>query len=475
MEPKALIRTLRKPLVRHRKKGLWSPRQPVKRKLILSPMMIRIKKFVRGRLRTASLRKRRSQEEEDVVEDAEGELDMTSSFVSKAASILRRKMDIRPKVEKKEKPSKKSEKLPEKQEVKDNNDAESLHTRSLQLAVIGNEMANTGSYGDAIIYFTEAIKYNPGEYRLFGNRSYCYERLQQYDKALNDAEIALSISPNWPKGYFRKGRALAGLKRFAEAVAAFKEVLKIDRSCGDAAHDLARVQVAQLMELGFTKEQSENAINICGSVQKALEVLVSDGLPNRSYTIADNAYVVHNQNYVMKPLLQPALKLGQQLKSIPVNVQPQQPKPRELYPVWVGNVTNRITEMTLRTVFGTAGPIYGIRMLYDRYCAFVNFGSKEAAEKAFDTLQGLEVDGTKLVLQLKHPDHAAKTAGGLKPTAAATAVPAPAPPASNREKVKIPSTLECHFWRNKGCVYGDTCRFLHSPENRGIDQTPSSK
>nr|XP_014353339.1 PREDICTED: uncharacterized protein LOC102359927 isoform X1 [Latimeria chalumnae] len=88
--------------------------------------------------------------------------------------------------------------------------------------------------------------------------------------------------------------------------------------------------------------------------------------------------------------------------------------------------------MTLRTVFGTAGPIYGIRMLYDRYCAFVNFGSKEAAEKAFDTLQGLEVDGTKLVLQLKHPDHAAKTAGGLKPTAAATAVPAPAPPASNR-------------------------------------------
>nr|XP_006011281.1 PREDICTED: zinc finger CCCH domain-containing protein 4-like isoform X2 [Latimeria chalumnae] len=131
--------------------------------------------------------------------------------------------------------------------------------------------------------------------------------------------------------------------------------------------------------------------------------------------------------------------------------------------------------MTLRTVFGTAGPIYGIRMLYDRYCAFVNFGSKEAAEKAFDTLQGLEVDGTKLVLQLKHPDHAAKTAGGLKPTAAATAVPAPAPPASNREKVKIPSTLECHFWRNKGCVYGDTCRFLHSPENRGIDQTPSSK
>lgn len=48
--------------------------------------------------------------------------------------------------------------------------------------------------------------------RFFGNRSYCFDRLGQYEKALQDADVAISLAPDWPKGYFRRGRALAGLK-----------------------------------------------------------------------------------------------------------------------------------------------------------------------------------------------------------------------------------------------------------------------
>lgn len=48
--------------------------------------------------------------------------------------------------------------------------------------------------------------------RLFGNRSFCYERMQQYEKALGDADVALAMEPNWVKGSFRKGKALCGLK-----------------------------------------------------------------------------------------------------------------------------------------------------------------------------------------------------------------------------------------------------------------------
>jgi len=33
-----------------------------------------------------------------------------------------------------------------------------------------------------------------------------------YFRALKDAERAISLSRDWPKGYFRQGRALAGLK-----------------------------------------------------------------------------------------------------------------------------------------------------------------------------------------------------------------------------------------------------------------------
>ena len=31
-------------------------------------------------------------------------------------------------------------------------------------------------------------------------------------RASKDADRAISLAPEWPKGYFRKGRALAGLK-----------------------------------------------------------------------------------------------------------------------------------------------------------------------------------------------------------------------------------------------------------------------
>lgn len=48
--------------------------------------------------------------------------------------------------------------------------------------------------------------------RLFGNRSLCFEKLQEYEKALADAELSLSMLPGWVKGLFRRGRALAGLK-----------------------------------------------------------------------------------------------------------------------------------------------------------------------------------------------------------------------------------------------------------------------
>lgn len=36
--------------------------------------------------------------------------------------------------------------------------------------------------------------------------------MQEYEKALTDSELALSVSPGWVKGLFRKGKALAGLK-----------------------------------------------------------------------------------------------------------------------------------------------------------------------------------------------------------------------------------------------------------------------
>lgn len=48
--------------------------------------------------------------------------------------------------------------------------------------------------------------------RLFGNRSFCHERMGQPVWALADAQVALTLQPGWPRGLFRLGKALMGLQ-----------------------------------------------------------------------------------------------------------------------------------------------------------------------------------------------------------------------------------------------------------------------
>lgn len=58
----------------------------------------------------------------------------------------------------------------------------------------------------------QILKVFPYRSRFYGNRSYCYKCLKQYREALADAERAIELDPDWPKGHFRQGSALMGMK-----------------------------------------------------------------------------------------------------------------------------------------------------------------------------------------------------------------------------------------------------------------------
>ena len=53
-------------------------------------------------------------------------------------------------------------------------------------------------------------------------------KMSQFEDALADGEKAIELDPNWAKGYFRAGKALQGLERFAEAYKMFEKGAKID-------------------------------------------------------------------------------------------------------------------------------------------------------------------------------------------------------------------------------------------------------
>uniref|UniRef100_A0A8C8S4W9 Tetratricopeptide repeat protein 31 n=1 Tax=Pelusios castaneus TaxID=367368 RepID=A0A8C8S4W9_9SAUR len=406
-------------------------------------------------------------------EEMEDELDLSSTFVSKA----QRKVGVKPLIPRKKAP-KAEDKEPDRkpqQEVPRPGPGASVLAPSAVLAGYGNEAARRGCFQDAVLLFTEAVKLNPREHRLFGNRSYCYERMHQYGKALSDAHVALSLLPGWPKGLFRKGKALVGLKRYAEARSTFLELLRLDRSHADAAAQLEICQMQLMLENGFSNVPRESSVPV-GLLPRAPELLpTGSGKEARSWSPGSHVYSVGDEDgesgFVTitnsksrgKGLAQRELRAsGREPPASSRHPVAAPHQARGWYAVWVGNVTPRITQTLLHRCFEAFGPIHSVRMLPEKYCAFINYTQKEAAEAAFGALQGAEVEGTKFVLQLKHPDHATPAPGRAAPGTPQRPV--------LREPVRVPPSLECHFWRNTGCSYGADCRFRHLPQNKGLDE-----
>lgn len=388
------------------------------------------------------------------------ELDMTSTFVSKAALIARRKLEQKSWPERREKKKiqvkEETKKVPEKpnkdQDVDKKQDSATPSTptfednvkMSTDLGVIGNQFASAGDYNMAVMYFTDAIRYNPTEFKLFGNRSFCFEKMQEYEKALTDAELSLSMVPGWVKGLYRKGRALAGLKRYEEACQAFREVLKLDSAYTEAAQELMRVQIIQLMEYGFSREQSSNALIIHGTVNKALEVLSKlnqqpGAVQNGTHPLVQVANVTgtspvlsantnpapahhHHHHHPPRPQSQEAPKtplknkpLGpvQNMSNVPsepkpvtnqatkTNSEDKRPPP-ELFPVWVGNLFYPVTESLITNVFNKVGAVYSTKLLTSKRCAFVNFTKQECCDEAIRRFNGFELMGTKIAV--RYPD-----------------------------------------------------------------------
>ncbi|XP_054865571.1 uncharacterized protein LOC111581049 [Amphiprion ocellaris] len=70
--------------------------------------------------------------------------------------------------------------------------------------------------------------------------------------------------------------------------------------------------------------------------------------------------------------------------------------------LWVGNITVEVAEKDLWDLFKMFGEIESIRVLHERFCAFINFKNANMAAKALEKLQGVELRGSKLLM--RYPD-----------------------------------------------------------------------
>ena len=77
----------------------------------------------------------------------------------------------------------------------------------------GNAAFKNKEFIKAIDYYTAAIKENPSDHTVFGNRAAAFHAIREYENALEDADDAIKLNPAWGKGYLRKAQALQGRKK----------------------------------------------------------------------------------------------------------------------------------------------------------------------------------------------------------------------------------------------------------------------
>ncbi|XP_061742519.1 uncharacterized protein si:dkey-33c12.4 isoform X2 [Nerophis ophidion] len=321
---------------------------------------------------------------------------------------------------------------------------------SAKLAEFGNCWATAGRHDQAIRCFTEAIKLNPKEWKLFGNRSFCYEKTQQYDKALNDAEIALLMEPMWVKGLFRKAKALCGLKRYNDASKVYKEVLKLDGSRREAKEALNHTQMLQLMEMGFTQEESTEALQSHDTLEAAINALFDCDRPPCPAAGADE----QDGEWMVQQANKPPTRGAKEVRSS-AQSQGKTRQKSDVFQVWVGYLAPTVTYRMLYELFSRVGPVYKVKMLLDQQTAYINYAREEDCAEAIRRIHGMTLEGS--TLEVRSPIRSNAEPGMAKAELS--------DPASQRRWFQ----RECFFWRTTGCTQED-CTYRHVPGREGIDK-----
>uniref|UniRef100_A0A0N7ZBY4 Stress-induced-phosphoprotein 1 n=1 Tax=Scylla olivacea TaxID=85551 RepID=A0A0N7ZBY4_SCYOL len=98
----------------------------------------------------------------------------------------------------------------------------------------GNELFRKGDYPAAVRHYSEAIKRNPEDAKIYSNRAACYTKLAEFNLGLKDCDECIRLQPDFVKGHIRKGKILQGLKQYSKAQDAYQKAIDIDPNCQDA-------------------------------------------------------------------------------------------------------------------------------------------------------------------------------------------------------------------------------------------------
>ncbi|ORX35797.1 hypothetical protein BD324DRAFT_581766 [Kockovaella imperatae] len=107
--------------------------------------------------------------------------------------------------------------------------SEADRKKAEELKTKGNALMGQKLYDSAIEQYTQAIKLDPNPV-YYSNRAAAWGGLGEHEKAVDDAERALSLDPKFAKAYSRLGHAQFSLGEYSAAIEAYESGLKLDPS-----------------------------------------------------------------------------------------------------------------------------------------------------------------------------------------------------------------------------------------------------
>jgi len=109
----------------------------------------------------------------------------------------------------------------------------------------GNKAFGSGSFPDALKHYSEAIKRNPDDAKLYSNRAACYSKLMEFACALKDCETCITLDPTFIKGYLRRGACLYAMKDVTSARNSYRKALELDNNCQEARDGLMQCAASE--------------------------------------------------------------------------------------------------------------------------------------------------------------------------------------------------------------------------------------
>jgi len=129
----------------------------------------------------------------------------------------------------------------------------SRELEAIRLRGEGNRLYQRDAVSESVAKYTQAADLNTNDYLILGNRSMANHRMNKFTEALEDADKAIELKPDWSKSYFRKGQALSALHRYEEAVVVFFQCFMLEDTCSKAL----RLEIMKAMYKLITSKGSE--------------------------------------------------------------------------------------------------------------------------------------------------------------------------------------------------------------------------